>query len=593
MQSPSPRKHRITQAHQICLALLVTLASHTSVRADTAIWVGETQSFDWFQSTNWSGSVVPNSSTQDVLINQRASSTSPTFVTLTTDASVRDLTMTAKTWLQVSGSRLKISGTVNNNGFLSVSHRITDGELVGFGAVDVVADTLVTGKGGIWLSLGALQSSTGSTLTIAKGSTVGGYGQIGGSAATFKVVNHGVIQAAGEPADLFFQNVLINNTDGLIELGYDSSLSLSGTIHGGIIHGGIIRVDPTSPESFTQISGGGGETKTGFGTFSDLMIQGSMTIIGGRFINVNFVDGNQMIGTNLMGGTITGALQVGLDEMPSSSILDIEANTLLNGSGRLNVARGGGIDTSTQSTLTIGNGYQLTGSGALGGIYGRHLHVINRGTITATGLTFGGDTLINRGKVEVSANESFRFHDAAGFIQDVASAITQINGELSLPAITLRAGTLSGVGTIIGDVLNEGGRVSPGESHGTLHIQGDYVQGPDGSLVIEIAGDQQGVTHDWLDITGNATLGGTLYLDITDDLQQGGTFTFLTTSLGHVRGMFDRIYADGWNVTAHYGSQSVSITLMTSAVPEPAGLAMLFSGVVIAGIGTIRNRRKA
>jgi len=57
--------------------------------------------------------------------------------------------------------------------------------------------------------------------------------------------------------------------------------------------------------------------------------------------------------------------------------------------------------------------------------------------------------------------------------------------------------------------------------------------------------------------------------------------------------MFDRIYADGWNVTAHYGSQSVSITLMTSAVPEPAGLAMLFSGVVIAGIGTIRNRRKA
>jgi hypothetical protein len=61
-----------------------------------------------------------------------------------------------------------------------------------------------------------------------------------------------------------------------------------------------------------------------------------------------------------------------------------------------------------------------------------------------------------------------------------------------------------------GNTLINNGTVSPGASPGTLVIAGNYTQSPTGILAIELAGTQQGVTYDLLQITGIANLGGTL-----------------------------------------------------------------------------------
>ena len=83
---------------------------------------------------------------------------------------------------------------------------------------------------------------------------------------------------------------------------------------------------------------------------------------------------------------------------------------------------------------------------------------------------------------------------------------------LSLGALPLQltGGVLGGDGTVIADVSNTGGTVAPGSSPGTLTINGDYTQGSGGTLRAEI-----GAPYDRLDVTGTATLGGTLQLVTT------------------------------------------------------------------------------
>ena len=57
---------------------------------------------------------------------------------------------------------------------------------------------------------------------------------------------------------------------------------------------------------------------------------------------------------------------------------------------------------------------------------------------------------------------------------------------------------------------NTGGTVAAGASPGTLTINGDYTQGPGGTLQEEIAGTTPGTQFDQLVVTGDVTLDGTL-----------------------------------------------------------------------------------
>ncbi len=109
----------------------------------------------------------------------------------------------------------------------------------------------------------------------------------------------------------------------------------------------------------------------------------------------------------------------------------------------------------------------------------------------------------------------------------------------------LYSGTLSGTGAITASrgLYNTGGTVSPGNSVGTLTINGNYNQLSQGALLIEIAST---TSRDLLQINGAANLGGRL-----QTLWTGGytpalnTYfgTFLTAT-GGVSGRFDKVYTN-------------------------------------------------
>lgn len=94
-----------------------------------------------------------------------------------------------------------------------------------------------------------------------------------------------------------------------------------------------------------------------------------------------------------------------------------------------------------------------------------------------------------------------------------------LSGKVTIGA----GGTLSGTGVIEtdfnpefqGGVSNFAGVVQPGQSPGTLTIVGDYEQGPEGTLVMEVAGSDPS-DQDRLVVSGDVSLAGTVKIIFTN-----------------------------------------------------------------------------
>jgi uncharacterized repeat protein (TIGR01451 family) len=128
------------------------------------------------------------------------------------------------------------------------------------------------------------------------------------------------------------------------------------------------------------------------------------------------------------------------------------------------------------------------------------------GTSSVTALAFN-----NTGTVSV---ESGVLQFGSSFVQN-AGATWLSGGNLTKSgALVFNGGTLGGKGTITGTVSNIGGTVLPGSSPGILRVAGDYTQGPTGTLNIELGGVISGTQYDLLDVTGAASLSGTLNVSL-------------------------------------------------------------------------------
>ena len=97
------------------------------------------------------------------------------------------------------------------------------------------------------------------------------------------------------------------------------------------------------------------------------------------------------------------------------------------------------------------------------------------------------------------------------------------------------AGFFQGTGVVNGNVINSG-TVSPGNSPGTLTVNGNYTQNADGTLRIEVAGRSPG-QFDLLTVSGHASLAGRLQLVRVGGfkLRVGDRITFLTAGDGSER----------------------------------------------------------
>jgi autotransporter-associated beta strand protein len=283
------------------------------------------------------------------------------------------------------------------------------------------------------------------------------------------------------------------------------------------------------------LSGAGVLVKDGSGTV--VMNTSGNTYSGGTTINAG------RLGLNFGDALGTGAVTIA-----SGAELGIGAITYANatsGGGRIVKTSGGaafltGTNTHTGGLDIQGGSVGVTGTGALGTgavtiASGASLDytAASNGTF-ANGLS-GAGTFNKLGAGQLTFANNFTL----GAL-NAAAGRTRINAVATTNATVASGATLDGTGRIVGNLLNNG-TVAPGNSIGTLTVQGNYTQ--NAGSVLEIEFDANG-NIDLLDVTGNAVLnGGTVrFVSIGGAEGQGGTFL---NAGGSVTGTFATIETVG------------------------------------------------
>lgn len=255
--------------------------------------------------------------------------------------------------------------------------------------------------------------------------------------------------------------------------------------------------------AFTNNGGGNvdiGTTTVATGSSGDLGGTGDTSVttanVGGT-LNYTGSGGLSVTSLNLTGGTFTnngtGSVDIG------TATVAADSTGLISGSGSIELAT-----ADVDGTLTVSAA--LTGAGSL--------------TKTGTGLlrlsgtnTYTGATSVDEGSLAV-------------------------DGSITSDVTVDTDATLMGVGTIFGDVVNNG-TIAPGNSIGTLTINGDYTQNAGSTYEVEVnaAGES-----DTLVIGGTATLNdGTVSV-----LADTGTYNLTTnytilSATGGLTGTFDDV----------------------------------------------------
>ena len=167
------------------------------------------------------------------------------------------------------------------------------------------------------------------------------------------------------------------------------------------------------------------------------------------------------------------------------------------------------------------------------------------------------------------------------------------------------SGTFTGDGTVVG-TFDSTGLLAPGNSAGVMTFTADLRQTA-GSTEIELGGrfdgggDKSLTEYDWIDVSGDVVLGGTLDVMLIDtfSLSSDMSFDFLRVA-GTLSGQYDGL-GEG-DLVGNFGGQDLFITYaggdgndvslftaFSSAVPEPT-TALIWTMLVGLGV-TVRRRR--
>jgi hypothetical protein len=136
--------------------------------------------------------------------------------------------------------------------------------------------------------------------------------------------------------------------------------------------------------------------------------------------------------------------------------------------------------------------------------------------------------------------ESTEFSTSGSFTNKETAGLYLINGTVTVGTTFQNKGIVEGTGDINGFVHNTG-TMSPGLSPGIITIDGDFTQEADGELILELAAGQPGTDYDQLNITGIATLGGTLTIDCLDDTFPENDTAFAAIVASSFSGDFDQV----------------------------------------------------
>jgi len=291
----------------------------------------------------------------------------------------------------------------------------------------------------------------------------------------------------------------------------------------------------------------GGNTGTGSVTTGALSVaQGSYLFVGGSW--------NQ--GDTLTTGAVTnnGFLDVG--GSGTSARLDAGANPFDNYG---TVILGGNNDTN--DTLISGPFTEESGG---------NLYIGGNGD---TGDSFSPSSFVNAGNTVVDGT----LNSPAAI--DFSGGTVVVGGTVDAPVIDFSGGTVSGTGTLSGNVVFSDGTITPGDAPGPLYVNGDYTQ-TGGTLDLQLMNLS---TYGQLLISGSATLGGTLEVDLLNSYvpNLGDQFTLLTylSETGQFSAV-DLPSVQGGQWVLAYQPNDLTLTFESESTPEPGTLLLMICGAL-------------
>jgi len=516
-----------------------------------------------------------------------------------------------------NGQSATVAGAVSGAGsltktgagtlILSGVNSYAGGTLVNAGTLQAAADAnLGNVSGGVTLDAGTLRYGVG--FASARSVTLGGGG---GTVDTngFDATLSGIVGGAGRLAKIGAGTLTLSGTNsyqggtlvtgGAVAAGADANL---GNVSGGLtLDGGTLRYAAgfATGRAVTLGAANGTFDTNGFSGSLNGVVSGAgrLTKIGAGTLTLS--------GTNTyQGGTLVsgGALQVSADANLGAAAggLTLDGGALRYGAG-FSSARAVGLGAGGGTFDT--NGFNAALSGIVSG--GGLLTKTGTGTLILSGAnTWTGGARVNAGVLQGSSSSlrgdiadfaSVIFDQAtdgtyAGVLSGAGTFGKQGAGMLILTgnsggftgASTVSAGTLRVDGALGGPITvgagarlqgvgavgpaTVAGTIAPGDSIGTLTVNGNYVQQAGSTFEAEI--DPSGA-GDKLTVTGSATLqGGTVNAILAPGSYTPNTHYTILTAAGGVNGQFAGLTQNMTFVvlSANYTANSVFLNVERNAV---------------------------
>jgi hypothetical protein len=425
---------------------------------------------------------------------------------------IAGLTTSGNTTLTVAG------GTVSQNGAINADTLSLQGP---GGTFDLGSQNnsvaFLTGSTGSvnfqdngGFEISGLITSGNTTLTVA-GGTVSQNGAINADTLS--------LQGAGGTFNLSSQNnsvAFLTGSTGTVNFQDNGGFEISGFITSGNTTltsvGGTVSQNAAINADTLSLQGAGG-------TFNLGSQNNAITTLTGSTGTVSFRDdaGFDIAGLTTSGNTTLSTLgTVTQSDALNADTLDLQGVEEEGAGGTFNLGtQNNAITTLTGNTGMVNfrddDGFDVAGFTASG-----DMTLISGATVTQSGALNAQDLTLS--------GLGMRYILDQGDLITVSNLIN--NGEFS-----------GNGGKVIGNFINNG-TLSPGQSPGTIAIEGDLFLSPSSVLNIELGGRQQGVTYDLIQVAGTSHLGGIMNVSLFGSFMPSFLDTFDVMTYANAIGDF-------------------------------------------------------
>ncbi|WP_185057445.1 autotransporter domain-containing protein [Pseudomonas chlororaphis] len=442
------------------------------------------------------------------------------------------LTKTGLGTLVLSADNTYSGGTTIADGTLQLGNGGNTGSIVGdvlnHGALAFNRNDSLTFTGAISGTGQVIQMGSGTTLLSGDNSYSGGTTLAGGTLQVARDANLG--DAAG---GLTFTGGTLKTTDSF-DTGRSMLLSRTGQFD----------VADASVLGLTgKVSGSGDLLKRGEGTlrldnaanaYGDTLVQAGTLIGNAASISGNIGNAGTLVFDQASDAGFAGNI-AGLD--------DSKGKMVKQGAGNLTLGGHSSLDWSIRSGGLASAAERFSGNADIAS--GAHLAFEQKNDAAYAGTLSGAGLFVKGGSGALLLKE-----DSAGFtgLTRVEDGKLVVNGKLGGSMQVLAGSTLAGSGTIgsgAGSTVTiaESASLSPGNSIGTLKVDGDLVFQKGSRFVVEVDPDSK--DSDLVHVSGNTVLdGGTVaHIGATGNYKLRSTYTILASDKG-LGGTFDEVTSD-------------------------------------------------